>query len=221
MTSWLRLSSQHWRQEQLDNQPQILLIFCGTNESLCWNKHSSNLFILQKTHCLHKINQYSYSNSVNLSYVIDRCCIDSFRGWFFHANLSRWGWMTVVLGHVVDENQQFWLEGWRCYCIEGHNAARRTEKASKTDLPSPGLYNVISLCRLQFQLEISKGVTAATPQAAAGAARNILDILFSLCQHQPSQETCSHELFTAIIQQLSASAPLLMLDLNLSRSTTG
>lgn len=67
----------------------------------------------------------------------------------------------------------------------------------RTLQPRDGIIECLS-GRLHFQMEISKGVTAAIA-GAAGAKRNILDILFSLCQHQPSQGTCSHELFTAII----------------------
>lgn len=129
MTSWLRLSSQCWRQEQLDNQPQILLIFCGTNESLWWNKHSSYLFILIKKNPAVCTRLPNIVIPAQLRYWW--MLTDSFRGLIFHANWSRWGWMTVALGHVVDQNQRFWLEGWRCYCIEGRNAAGGTKKASK------------------------------------------------------------------------------------------
>lgn len=125
---------------------------------------------------MHKINQYCHSNSAALLMDADRF----FQGLIFHANWSHWGWMTVALGHVVDENQRFWLEGWRCYCIEGRNAAGGTKKASKTELPAPGLYNVISLCRLQFQREISKGVTAATAGGCRSSKKHIRHSVFSV-----------------------------------------
>lgn len=106
--------------------------------------------------------------------------IDSFRGWFFmqigHVEggwLLLWDtWWTKISG--------FLLEGWRCYCIEGRNAAGGTKKASKTDLPAPGLYNVISLCRLQFQREISKGVTAATAGGCRSSKKHIRHSVFSV-----------------------------------------
>lgn len=88
--------------------------------------------------------------------------------------------MTVVLGHVVDRNKQFWLEGGSCYCIERHNTARETKKASKTDLPAPGLYNVISLYCLQFRLEISKGVTVATAGGCRSGEKHIRHCVFSV-----------------------------------------
>lgn len=62
----------------------------------------------------------------------------------------------------------------------GPQHGRETKKASKTDLPAPGLYNVISLRCLQFQLEISKGVTVAAAGSCRSRQKHIRHSVFSV-----------------------------------------
>ena len=141
-----------------------------------WIINLRSLFVLWKT-CSCKMNYYCYSNSVNLSSGIERCCIGLVD---FSCKFVMFRVDDCCTGIRGGWKQQFWLEGWRCYCTEGHNTARGTKKASKTDLPALGVYNLISLCRLQFQLEISKGVTVATAGSCRSSEKDIRHSVFSV-----------------------------------------
>lgn len=77
------------------------------------------------------------------------------------------------------ENQRFWLQGWSCYCTEGHRTTRGTNRASTMDLTARGLYNVIPPC-CNISLRISKGVTVATAGGFRSGQKYIRHYVFSV-----------------------------------------
>lgn len=126
--------------------------------------------------------------------------------------LSFMGWCVMEICNCQDDGSSVTRGGWKISSYGSRDEAvivqratslqeEQTEHLKWTSQPEDCImwYHCAAISAWEFP----KG-SVSLPQAGAGAARNILDTMFSLCQHQPSQETSSHELFTAIIRKLSS-----------------
>lgn len=126
--------------------------------------------------------------------------------------LSFMGWCVMEICNCQDDGSSETCGGWKISSVGFRDEAvivqrdtsfqeEQTDHLKGTSQPEDCImwYHCVAISAWEFP----KG-SLLLPQAAAGAARNILDAMFSLCQHQPPQETSSHELFTGMIRKLSS-----------------